>query len=151
MIEVQIIRTDVMLNEALALRVEVFVDEQKVPKTEEVDYLDNVSSIENKKVIHIVALFQQRIVGTARLIFDVPENEYPHIGRVAVKKEFRGRNIGRTIMDQLHQIAKKKLYDGVTLSAQIEVRDFYTKLGYVPRGSIYMDVGIPHQDMDYVF
>ena len=108
MIEVQIIRTDVMLNEALALRVEVFVDEQKVPKTEEVDYLDNVSSIENKKVIHIVALFQQRIVGTARLIFDVPENEYPHIGRVAVKKEFRGRNIGRTIMDKLHQITKKK-------------------------------------------
>jgi len=37
------------------------------------------------------------------------------------------------------------------LSAQVEVKDFYIKLGYVQRGETYMDVGIPHQDMDYIF
>ena len=151
MIKIHVINDQNVLQEALDLRAEVFVIEQKVPATDEVDYLDNMAAIGNGSVIHVVAISDQQIAGTARLILDVPEGEYPHIGRVAVKKELRGRQIGRNIMDKLHQIAKGKGFAGETLSAQVEVKDFYTSLGYVQRGKTYMDVGIPHQDMDYRF
>ena len=151
MIKIHVINDQNVLQEALDLRVQVFVNEQKVPASDEVDYLDNMEAIGNGSVIHVVAISDQQIAGTARLIFDVSEDEYPHIGRVAVKRELRGRQIGRNIMEKLHQIAKEKGFAGVTLSAQVEVKDFYTNLGYMQRGKTYMDVGIPHQDMDYIF
>ena len=151
MIEINVVKSQEVLCEALTLRVEVFVDEQKVPVSDEVDHLDNMAAIEDGSVIHVVAICDSQIVGTARIILDVPKDEYPHIGRVAVKREMRGSHIGSVIMNKLHQILEGKEYAGVTLSAQVEVKDFYTKLGYVQRGETYMDVGIMHQDMDYIF
>ena len=151
MIEVHIVKSQEVLREALTLRVEVFVDEQKVPVSDEVDHLDNMAAIEDGSVIHVASICDSQIVGTARIILDVPKDEYPHIGRVAVKREMRGSHIGSVIMNKLHQILEGKKCAGVTLSAQVEVKDFYTKLGYVQRGETYMDVGIMHQDMDYIF
>ena len=110
-----------------------------------------MAAIKDGSVIHVVAISDSQIVGTARIIFDVPKDEYPHIGRVAVKRIMRDNQIGRSIMNKLHHILKEKGYPGVTLSAQVEVKDFYIKLGYVQRGKTYMDVGILHQDMDYIF
>ena len=151
MVEIHVVNTKEDLRAALDLRVEVFVDEQKIPVCDEVDHLDNIGAILDGKVIHVVAISNLQIVGTARIIFDVPEDEYPHIGRVAVKRIMRDNQIGRSIMNKLHHILKEKGYPGVTLSAQVEVKDFYIKLGYMQRGETYMDVGIPHQDMDYIF
>ena len=151
MVEIHVVNTKEALRAALDLRVEVFVDEQKVPVSDEVDHLDNIDAIADGKVVHVVAISNLQIVGTARIIFDVPKDECPHIGRVAVKRMMRGNQIGRSIMNKLHQILKEKGCQGATLSAQLEVKDFYIKLGYVQRGKTYMDVGILHQDMDYIF
>jgi len=54
-------------------------------------------------------------------------------------------------MVKLHQLANSGGFTGVTLSAQIQATPFYTQLGYIKRGSVYDDVGIPHQDMDLIF
>ena len=82
MIKIHVINDQNVLQEALDLRAEVFVTEQKVPATDEVDYLDNMVAIGNGSVIHVVAISDQQIAGTARLILDVPEGEYPHIGQI---------------------------------------------------------------------
>ncbi len=63
----------------------------------------------------------------------------------------RRKGIGDILMMKLHQLASTKGFRGVTLSAQIQAAPFYTNLGYIKRGSVYDDVGIPHQDMDLIF
>ena len=78
-------------------------------------------------------------------------SDFPHIGRVAVKKTMRRKGIGEILMVKLHQLANSRGFIGVTLSAQIQATPFYTQLGYIKRGSVYDDVGIPHQDMDLIF
>ena len=115
------------------------------------------ASVESGHVIHIMVVGNQGLVGTARLILEgsSPNSnlvlDFPHIGRVAVKKCMRRKGIGEILMGELHLIAKNMNFGGVTLSAQIQAAPFYTRLGYIKRGNIYDDVGIPHQDMDFIF
>ena len=154
---IKIVSTSVELEKLLELRVEVFVLEQAVPEDEEIDALDTLEAIENGQVVHVIASKSGLTIGTARLILEGSKPdcdgvlEFPHIGRVAVKKTMRRKGLGELIMVKLHQLAKSKGFGGVTLSAQIQATPFYTQLGYIKRGSIYDDVGIPHQDMDLIF
>ena len=76
---------------------------------------------------------------------------YPHIGRVAVLKEQRGRYWGVGVMEALHEEARRRGYAGVTLGAQEYAVGFYARLGYVARGELFLDAGIEHRWMDLVF
>ena len=149
----KIISSSSELEDVLKLRMEVFVVEQGVTAEEEIDGLDTLQAIESGHVIHIMVVGNQGLVGTARLILEGsnPNSDlvldFPHIGRVAVKKCMRRQGIGEILMGELHVIAKNMNFGGVTLSAQIQAAPFYTRLGYIKRGNIYDDVGIPHQDM----
>jgi len=153
----KIVSTSVELEDVLELRVEVFVLEQSVPAIEEIDELDTMKAIKSGRAIHVLVSKGQLAVGTARLILEgsIPGSEkiseLPHIGRVAVKKITRRQGIGEILMVRLHQLAKTMGFRGVTLSAQMQAASFYTQLGYSARGSVYDDVGIPHQDMDLIF
>ena len=153
----KIISSSSELEDVLKLRMEVFVAEQGVAAEEEIDALDTLQAIEAGRVIHVMVVSTQFLVGTARLILENsnPNSDqvldFPHIGRVAVKKCMRRKGIGEILMGELHLIAKNMNFGGVTLSAQIQAAPFYTGLGYIKRGNIYDDVGIPHQDMDFIF
>ena len=153
----KIIASSSELEDVLKLRMEVFVAEQGVTAEEEIDGLDTLQAIESGHVIHIMVVGNQGLVGTARLILEGsnPNSDlvldFPHIGRVAVKKCMRRKGIGEILMGELHVIAKNMNFGGVTLSAQIQAAPFYTRLGYIKRGNIYDDVGIPHHDMDFIF
>ena len=154
---IKVVSTSLELEKILDLRVEVFVVEQGVSKDEEIDELDRLEAIATGKVVHIIASEGESVIGTARLILEGSNSdsdkvsEFPHIGRVAVKKTMRRKGIGDILMMKLHQLASTKGFRGVTLSAQIQAAPFYTNLGYIKRGSVYDDVGIPHQDMDLIF
>ena len=153
----KIIASSSELEDVLKLRMEVFVAEQGVTAEEEIDGLDTLQAIESGHVIHIMVVGNQGLVGTARLILEGsnPNSDlvldFPHIGRVAVKKCMRRKGIGEILMGELHVIAKNMNFGGVTLSAQIQAAPFYTRFGYIKRGNIYDDVGIPQQDMDFIF
>ena len=153
----KIVSTSVELENIIELRVEVFVLEQSVPAIEEIDALDTLQAIKSGRVIHVMVSESQLAVGTARLVLEgsKPGSEkipdLPHIGRVAVKKTTRRKGIGETLMVELQQLARTMGFRGVTLSAQSQAAPFYTQLGYSARGSVYDDVGIPHQDMDLFF
>jgi len=54
-------------------------------------------------------------------------------------------------MDALHTEARRRGLPGITLSAQLHASPFYERLGYVPRGDVYLDAAIEHRDMDLVF
>jgi len=118
-----------------AIRATVFIEEQGVPADLEWDGLDEHS-------YHVMAFAPDGSpIGTGRLLQD------GHIGRVAVLKEWRGKGVGRALLDLLLVIANKMGFEEVKLNAQVRVLDFYLRRGFVVHGKEFMEAGIPHLAM----
>ena len=120
------------------LRRVVFIDEQGVPESDELDDLDDQAT-------HLLALINDQPIGSARLL--VTDN-IGKIGRVCVLKQARGAGVGaaliRAAVDHFRQtpgITKAKL------GAQVHAIGFYENLGFQAIGPIYDDAGIDHRDM----
>ena len=112
------------------IRLMVFVAEQGVPKAEEIDDLDPVST-------HFVAWDEHHMtLGCARM---TPDGK---IGRLAVLKPFRGRGVGRVLMEAVLNYAKKEGLQTVRLNAQTHARTFYEALGFKAEGDVFEECGI---------
>ncbi len=127
------------IKKVFALRSEVFVDEQNVPMEIELDE-------EDAHAVHIIAEEDGVTVGCARLI---PSENEGHIGRLAVKKVFRGRGIGADICRFItdHCLAEGHTY--IWLNSQLHAVGFYEKLGFKTDGKIFTEAGIEHIKMVY--
>ena len=118
-----------------AIRAKVFIEEQGVPQELEWDGLD-------EHAYHVMALAADgKPIGTGRLLQD------GHIGRVAVLQEWRGKGVGKALLDLLLVVANKMGYEEVKLNAQVRVLDFYLGRGFVAQGKEFMEAGIPHVAM----
>ena len=140
---IKILETKEELNLGFALRIEVFVKEQKVPIELELDEKDH-----SKNTVHIGYFSDDKLIGVARLI-DM-DKDVIHIGRVAIDKEYRGQGIGHELLicceNIAQQVLKRKII--IELSAQIQAGKFYESLGYNRvNDTIYLDAGIEHVDM----
>jgi len=121
--------------EAQAVRLEVFVQEQKVPLEMEWDEMDS-------RCIHAVAYDGEgRAVGTGRLLPD------GHIGRMAVRKPARGSGIGALMLEALVEAARQRGDREVMLNAQTQAEPFYLRHGFLREGEVFMEAGIPHIHM----
>lgn len=125
--------------EAKQIRTQVFVDEQGFKN--EFDHLDSQS-------IHLVIYQNGKPAATGRLYSD---NTGFHIGRIAVKKQYRGLGLGAKVISLLEQKAKANsaVHTPKTLfvSAQVRAEGFYKKQGFTPEGGEYADEGVPHIKM----
>src|SRR5699024_2594994 len=82
--------------DALAIRKEVFVNEQKVDESLEIDEFEEVA-------LHVVGYIDNQAACTARVI--EKENEILKIQRVAVSKDFRKRGLGLALLQEIEKIA----------------------------------------------
>lgn len=128
-----------------AVRMIVFVEEQGVPPSEELDALDITAT-------HFVARRTDAapddpagIIGTARLL-DKGEGK-AKIGRVAVLREHRGRGAGALLMCAVEATARAQGFTYLALDAQCYAIPFYEKLGYAAQGDIFLDCDIEHRYM----
>lgn len=69
------------------------------------------------------------------------------IGRMAVLKDWRGRGVGRALLQTLLDLAVRQGLPRVTLSAQTHALGFYERAGFHVVGEPFMDAGIPHRKM----
>lgn len=122
---------------ALALRFEVFVDEQKVPEEVERDAYDPTAT-------HLVAIVDGDVVGTLRIVF---LEEHAKIGRVAVRAGMRGQGIARAMMLRAMELARTRGETRFYLTAQTDKLGFYERLGFVAFGEEFGDGGLPHLAM----
>lgn len=138
------------LHSALAIRMRVFVEEQHVPVEDEVDAYD-ADPATNTSAAHVLGRLDGEPIATARLLIDGHAAQLPHIGRVAVLRQYRGNGYGAAIMRALHAEARARGCRGVTLAAQLHALRFYERLGYAAHGPVFLDAGIEHRQMDLRF
>jgi predicted GNAT family N-acyltransferase len=125
-------------DDAFRVRIEVFVVEQQIPRSEELDALDATAA-------HAVGYVDGAPVAAGRLVLD---EGYAKIGRMAVLREHRGHGYGAAILSALEREAARGGRTLCKLSAQLHARGFYERSGYTAHGDVYDDVGIPHIDME---
>ncbi|MFB6311239.1 MAG: GNAT family N-acetyltransferase [Salinirussus sp.] len=126
------------MMDAREIRQAVFVDGQDVPPEIEYDGRD-------ESAWHVVAYEGDKPVGTARL--RDPEPGVAKIERVAVRASDRGRGIGRLLMAEIENLARKEGLEEAVLHAQTRVEGFYEKLGYERTSAVFEEAGIPHVEM----
>ncbi len=121
----------------LKVRTAVFVVEQGVPASIEVDEHDENSN-------HFLATTEDGVpVGTARLL---PSGK---IGRVAVLRSLRRQGIGFSLMKAaiLHWQDCLKKKTPLLLHAQVSSIPFYESLGFSAQGTEFDEAGIAHRKM----
>jgi ElaA protein len=125
----------------LAARVDVFVVEQDCPYPE-LDGLDQTAQ-------HLWAADEDgQLAAYARITAPGTRFDEPSIGRVITMSSFRGRGLGRVLMNRALDLARE-CYPGESLriSAQQHLQPFYESLGFGFVCGPYDEDGIPHVEM----
>lgn len=123
------------LYRIMALRVEVFVHEQKIVDEPELDGADLLPTTE----LFWIHDENGKVLATLRVLVD----DAVHIGRVATAVQGRGRGYAGQLVE-----AALKAYPGVVeISAQAHLENWYGRFGFVRVGEQYLEAGIPHVKM----
>ncbi|HZG75454.1 MAG TPA: GNAT family N-acetyltransferase [Paenibacillus sp.] len=136
------IETDEALQQAFRIRMEVFVDEQKVPSDLEMDEYD----VSPAAARHALLEVDCAPAATGRFIEYKPDTA--KMQRIAVRQPYRGKGVGRALMLGLEAWAKEAGYAYALLDAQCQAEPFYLSLGYeTVSPETFLDAGIPHVRM----
>jgi ElaA protein len=130
------------LFEIYKLRNEVFIVEQNCVY-QDVDDKDLKSK-------HLLITIENILVAYARIIPPGISYKEPGIGRVVVKKEFRGNNYAKILMKScLSNMFELFKNQDIMLSAQTYLIKFYSDLGFNIEGNEYLEDNIPHIKMRF--
>ena len=122
-------------EQAAEIRKKVFVEEQGF--REEFDDVD-------LKATHFV-LFDDSGAPIATCRVFTKENKDVYIlGRLAVSKACRGKNIGSILIKHAEEYVKKMGGEQIQLHAQCRVTAFYNRVGFTSFGDVEDEEGCPH-------
>ncbi|MDE6851138.1 MAG: GNAT family N-acetyltransferase [Lachnospiraceae bacterium] len=122
-------------NYAKEVREAVFINEQGFQN--EFDEIDDSAT-------HLVLLNEEdKPIATCRVFWNTVMNAYT-LGRLAVIKEYRSKNLGSVMVKEAERYIQQKGGTDIILHAQCRATDFYKKLGFTEFGDIENDEGIPH-------
>ena len=144
-IEIKVARfqelSNIELYQLLQLRTEVFVVEQ--------DCVYQDMDDKDFESLHVVLLLDNGIAAYTRIY---ESSKASHIGRVVVKRENRKNDLGKLIMKESIDYCES-VYGSqdIIISAQLYLLKFYSELGFKSEGDIYLEDGIKHIQMRYVF
>ena len=126
------------MDAALGLRERVFCGEQGVSLEADRDGRD-------REAVHLVAICEDRVIGTCRLLFRGRE---ARLGRLAVEPDERGRGVAAAILQEADRVSAATGADRISLHAQTYALDLYIRDGYRERGGHFMEEGIEHVAME---
>lgn len=125
----------------LYLRTEVFVVEQDCPYQE----VDN----KDKESFHLFGISKDnKVIAVSRILPQGLSYDEISVGRVAVKKDYRGKGIADEMMlKTLSFINKEFGQQPIRISAQEYLLSFYNRHGFSQVGNGYLEDNIPHVEM----
>ena len=130
----KIVVADKISSEVAEIRRKVFIEEQG---------FKNAFDVADEIATHFLVMEGEESVATCRVYFDEGKSAFV-IGRFAVKKEFRGKNVGSLIVDSVADFVKERGANILLVRAQVRAVPFYKKVGFVSFGEVGEDEGIPH-------
>lgn len=127
--------------ELLHLRTAVFVVEQDCPY-QEVDEKD-------RKSFHLYGKTEKgEVIAVTRILPKGVSYDEISVGRVALKKEYRGKGIADTLMIETLQFIESEFgKQPIRISAQTYLLNYYNKHGFKQVGKGYLEDDIPHIEM----
>jgi predicted GNAT family N-acyltransferase len=137
-VRIKQISSDKELQTAFAIRMQVFVKEQRVPEEIELDRDDG-------RALHFLAWQAGSPVGTARVVM---RRGSAKIGRMAVLKRYRSKGVGKKLLKRAIAIARRRGAKRIYLHAQVPVIGFYESMGFHCVGPVFDEAGIPHRKMN---
>jgi len=137
MLEIRLIQSDIEYKDVLEVRNAVFIKEQNIPQTIEYDGLD-------KESFHVLVKLDEISIGCARIRSIDGKIK---LERIAILKDFRNKGYGKRLMQYLVSYCEGKKSTEIIIHAQYYLREFYEKLGFKPRGEIFLEAGIKHIEM----
>lgn len=126
------------LEEALALRHDVFCVEQGVPEHEELDGRD-------REGVHLVAMEEDELLATCRLLFVGSTVQF---SRLAVRQAARRRGIATALLQAAEEETREAGARRLVLHAQTYAQELYDRAGFRVRGRSFVEAGIEHIAME---
>lgn len=124
------------ISEPLEIRREVFIEEQGWPESAERDGFDETA-------LHLMVYADEAPAATGRIWHDGAFR----IGRLAVRKQFRGQKIGDLALRLLIYKAFSSGAEELSVSAQTYIAPLYRKFGFKEHGEEFMYAGRPCIEM----
>jgi len=128
------------LYDVLKLRQDIFIIEQNC-------IYDDMDGLDAKSR-HVLLLDAGNILaGYLRILPpDIKFEEYS-LGRIAVKKDYRGQGLGRKIVQKGIDTVRSSEARSIRIEAQAHLEDFYKETGFITVSGIYSVDDIPHLQM----
>ena len=103
--------------------------------------------LESEKNNLLIAAFDDdKMLGCCML---VPENEkIVRLRQMAVLNDLQGKGIGRALMLFAENLARDRGYNKISMHARKNATGFYEKVGYKVVGDEFVEVTIPHYNME---
>ena len=124
----------------LRLRAEVFVVEQTCAFQD----LDN----KDQPSYHLLGYLQDELVAYTRLVPQGISYTAASIGRVVTSPAHRKKGFGKLLMQESIKVCDQLFgKNTIMIGAQCYLIEFYSSLGFVLSGEIYLEDGIEHIEM----
>jgi predicted GNAT family N-acyltransferase len=101
---------------------------------------------QEKKDILVGAFEEEKILGFCMLI--EKDRSTVRLRQMAVINNLQGKGIGRALTIFAENIARDRGYRKITMHARKPVVGFYEKLGYSVNGNEFLEITIPHVEME---
>lgn len=129
------------IYEMAKVRYEVFACEQKITCENDFDDKDKVCE-------HVLAYYENKLVGYCRLLPGGLAYEKPSIGRVLVLKEFRKNYIAQDMMAKSADFIRENWNEKeIIISSQLYAKRLYEAVGFKIISDVYDEAGIEHVKM----
>ncbi|GAM55282.1 GNAT family acetyltransferase yjcF [Vibrio ishigakensis] len=119
--EVTIGTSPELIEQAQAIRFQVFSVEQSIPNELDFDGLDSAS-------VHALVMDGNQAIATARLLINPDGSSV--MARVAVLEAYRGNGIASKVVTSLMNYAKQQSVDFIEIHAHSFLRNYYQKFGF---------------------
>jgi predicted GNAT family N-acyltransferase len=135
MVEIRWAQSTAEVQRAQRVRERVFCVEQGVPRSEEIDGLDD-------RALHALALRpKDQVIGTLRLLL---VEDVAKIGRVAVERDWRRRGIASRMLDAALAVAQRRGCREARLASQLAATALYERAGFIVASEPFVEAGIAH-------